>query len=72
VEIGGRFEACAGVPGSPQRASAVKDEARQSGGTRYEGMKKVIREIVQTRTLYGILNFRVGTGDSRTGGGTCS
>jgi len=39
------------VPGSPLRASAVKDETRRSGGTKNEGMKKVIRKIVQTRTL---------------------
>jgi len=41
----------AGVPGSPPRAPAMKGEARQSRGTRYEGMKKVIKSDVQTRTL---------------------
>jgi len=35
----------AGVPGSPPRAPAMKGEARQSRGTRYEGMKKVIKSI---------------------------
>jgi len=39
------LEAYAGVPGSPPRAPAVKGEARQSRGTRHEGMKKVIRNI---------------------------
>jgi len=37
------LKAYAGVPGSPLRASAVKDETRRSGGTKHEGMKKVIR-----------------------------
>jgi len=37
------LEAYAGVPGSPLRAPAVKDETRRSGGTKDEGMKKVIR-----------------------------
>jgi len=37
------LKAYAGVPGSPQRASAMKNETRQSGGTKNEGMKKVIR-----------------------------
>jgi len=39
------LKAYAGVLGSPLRASAVKDEARRSGGTKHEGMKKVIRSI---------------------------
>jgi len=39
------LEACAGVPGSPLRAPAVKDETRQSRGTRDEGMKQVIKSI---------------------------
>jgi len=39
------LEAYAGVPGSPLRAPAVKGEARRSRGTRYEGMKKIIRSI---------------------------
>jgi putative transposase len=39
------LQAYAGVPGSPLRALAVKDETRQSGGTKHEGMKKVIRAI---------------------------
>jgi hypothetical protein len=39
------LQACAGAPGSPQRAPAVKDETRQSGGTKREGVKKVIRDI---------------------------
>jgi len=39
------LKAYAGVPGSPQRAPAVKDETRQSGGTRDEGMKQTIRSI---------------------------
>jgi len=34
-----------GVPESLPRAPAVKDEARQSGGTNNEGMKKVITAI---------------------------
>jgi len=39
------LHAYAGVPGSPLRAPAVKDETRQSGRTKHEGMKKVIRAI---------------------------
>jgi transposase len=39
------LEACAGAPGSPLRAPAVKDETRQSGGTKHERVKKVIRAI---------------------------
>jgi len=40
------LEAYAGVPGSPQRAPAVKDETRQSGRTKHEGMReKVIENI---------------------------
>jgi len=39
------LHAYAGVPGSPLRAPAVKDETRQSGETKHEGMKKVIRAI---------------------------
>jgi putative transposase len=39
------LQAYAGVPGSPQRAPAVKGEARQSRGTKHEGMKKAIRAI---------------------------
>jgi len=39
------LEACAGERGSPPRASAVKDETRQSGGTKHEGMKQVIKSI---------------------------
>jgi len=39
------LKAYAGVPGSPLRASAVKDEARRSGGTKNEGMKKIIKRI---------------------------
>ena len=39
------LHAYAGVPGSPQRTPAVKGETRQSGGTKHEGMKKVIRAI---------------------------
>jgi putative transposase len=39
------LQAYAGVCGSPQRAPAVKGEARQSGGTKYEGMKKAIRAV---------------------------
>jgi len=39
------LQAYAGVPGSPLRASAMKGETRQSGGTKHEGMKKVIRAI---------------------------
>jgi putative transposase len=35
----------AGVHGSPLRAPAVKDETRQSGGTKREGMKKAIRAV---------------------------
>jgi len=37
------LKAYAGVLGSPLRASAMKNETRQSGGTRYEGMKKTIK-----------------------------
>ena len=37
------LQAYAGVPGSPLSTPAVKDETRQSGGTRREGVKKVIR-----------------------------
>jgi len=36
-----------GCPGSPLRASAVKDEARRSGGTKHEGMKKIIKSILR-------------------------
>jgi len=36
-------EAYVGVPGSPPRVPAVKGETRRSGGTKNEGMKKVIR-----------------------------
>jgi putative transposase len=39
------LQAYAGVPGSPLSAPAVKDETRQSGGTKHEGMKKIIRAI---------------------------
>jgi len=39
------LQAYAGVRGSPQRAPAMKDEARQSGGTRHEGMEKAIRAV---------------------------
>jgi len=39
------LQAYAGVPGSPQRAPAVKGEARQSGGTKHEGMKKTFRAV---------------------------
>jgi len=39
------LEGYAGVPGSPLRAPAVKGEIRRSRGTRYEGMKKVIKSI---------------------------
>jgi len=39
------LQAYAGVPGSPLRAPAVKNETRQSGGTKHEGMKKVIRAV---------------------------
>jgi len=46
--VGKRVRGC---PGSPLRASTVKDETLRSGGTKHEGMKKVVREIVQTRTL---------------------
>jgi len=34
-------EAYAGEPGSPQSAPAVKDETRQSGRTKHEGMKRI-------------------------------
>jgi putative transposase len=34
------LQAYAGVPGSPLSAPAVKSEARRSGGTKHEGMKK--------------------------------
>jgi len=37
--------AYAGEPGSPLRAPAVKDEVRRSGGTKDEGVKKVITSI---------------------------
>jgi len=36
-------EAYAGVPGSPPRAPAMNSEARGSGGTKDEGMRKVMR-----------------------------
>jgi putative transposase len=39
------LQAYAGVSGSPLRAPAVKGETRRSGGTKHEGMKKVIRAI---------------------------
>jgi len=39
------LQAYAGVPGSPPRAPAVKGEARRSGGTKHEGMKKLVRAI---------------------------
>jgi len=39
------LQAYAGVRGSPQRAPAVKNEARQSGGTKHEGMKKTFRAV---------------------------
>jgi len=39
------LQAYAGVHGSPQRASAMKGETRQSRGTSYEGVKKVVRAI---------------------------
>jgi len=42
------LKACAGVRGSPPRTPAVGGEAKQSRGTRHEGMKKVIKSIVQT------------------------
>ncbi|MEM1653227.1 MAG: RNA-guided endonuclease TnpB family protein [Ignisphaera sp.] len=49
------LQAYAGEPGSPQRTPAVKDETRQSRGTRNEGMKqsnqkysKAIKSIIQT------------------------
>ncbi|OYT47651.1 MAG: transposase [Desulfurococcales archaeon ex4484_42] len=46
VNIWLRFiHAYAGEHGSPPRAPAMKDETRQSGGTRNEGMKKVIKNI---------------------------
>jgi len=35
------LEVYAGMPGSPQRAPAVKDETRRSGRRRREEMKKV-------------------------------
>jgi len=37
--------AYAGVPGSPLSAPAVKGEARRSGGTKHEGMKKIFTAI---------------------------
>jgi putative transposase len=43
VDRSKKGEAYAGVRGSPLRASAMKDETRQSRGTTREGMKKVIR-----------------------------
>jgi putative transposase len=39
------LQAYAGVPGSPLSTPAVKDETRQSGGTKHEGMKNIIRAI---------------------------
>ena len=39
------LQAYAGVPGSPLSAPAMKGEARRSGGTKHEGMKKIIRVI---------------------------
>ncbi len=39
------LDAYAGECGSPQSAPAVKDETRQSGRTRNEGMRKVIKNI---------------------------
>jgi putative transposase len=39
------LQAYAGVPGSPLSAPAVKGEAGRSGGTKHEGMKKIIRAI---------------------------
>jgi len=39
------LKACAGERGSPLRAPAVKDETRQSRGTRDEGMKQTIKSI---------------------------
>jgi putative transposase len=39
------LQAYAGVPGSPLSAPAVKGEARQSGGTKREGMKKIFTAI---------------------------
>jgi putative transposase len=39
------LQAYAGVPGSPPRAPAVKGETRQSGGTKHEGVKNIIRAI---------------------------
>jgi len=39
------LEGCAGERGSPPRAPAVKNEARQSEGRKDEGMKQVVRCI---------------------------
>jgi len=39
------FEAYVGTPGSPQRAPAVRDEARRSGGTIDKEMKKAVRAV---------------------------
>ena len=53
------IHAYAGEHGSPQSAPAVKDETRQSGRTRNERMKKVLKKYskviksnIQTRTRY--------------------
>ena len=45
------LQACAGLPGSTQSAPAMKNETRQSRGTKNEGMKKSnqkIRNTIQT------------------------
>ncbi len=39
------LQAYAGAPGSPLRAPAEKDETRQSGGTKHEGMKEMFTAI---------------------------
>jgi putative transposase len=39
------LQAYAGAPGSPPRAPAVKGEARRSGGTIDEGVKKAVRAV---------------------------
>jgi len=41
-------EAYAGERGSPLSAPAVKDETRQSGGTKDEGMKKAIIGVIES------------------------
>ena len=43
------LKAYAGEPGSSPSALPVNDEARKRGRTKYEGMKQVIKSIIQTK-----------------------